>query len=650
MATGSMTLDQLVSALDMDDVAEDHALDATMRPTIAPRYRNSKRSQPPALEERRLPEPAAESRSSHELKIKGPLAEGGMGKILLAQQGGLRRDVAVKMLKDEFLEPAFAERLLREARVLGLVEHPNIVPLYALHTDERNSPALVMKRIEGVPWRVLIADPKHPAFPAETNDIIAWHLRVFMRVCDAVHYAHSRGVLHLDLKPDNVMIGAFREVYLVDWGVAVATNSTYRGWLPMADEVNEILGTPAYLAPEMVDVAQQSLDVRTDVYLLGAVLHEILTGEPPHKGDTLQAILYAAYQAGVPDMPDDLPRELGRIVKKAMDPSRTKRFQDVEELRAAVSAFLEHRSALGLVRSARTALDELRAIVEEEPSRASGHRISMSVDRQNAHVHRLFGRSRFAFAEALRQWPESTNAALGQREVLMLMCRYHLDRGEAASAEGLLEELEQGDVTDAIRQLRENATKQRQSAAALERLQHEESAELGQAMRGKLLLAVCGLVSLPTLFVWLAQQAGYYTYAWWHTVAYSSGLWIFSGIAGYVFRKDLLANRRGSRIAIAMWMIGLMAVSFRFVTYSLGIRDLSSLAVEMTLLGDGALIAGILADRRMLYAAPGFLLATVLILCFPAHSVLWTSLGVATGPGALAIQWLRTPPGDGQNN
>ncbi|HJL30460.1 MAG TPA: protein kinase, partial [Polyangiaceae bacterium LLY-WYZ-15_(1-7)] len=294
MATGRMTLEQLMAALDMEAVPEDHALDSTLLPTLAPRVRRERKSSRPpedqvdehaadpaaedqagakgaarslsdrSLSDRPLSDRPPEELRSQGLRVKGPLAEGGMGRIDLAEQGGLRRDVALKTLRDEFLEPAFADRLLREARVLAQVEHPHVVPLYGLEADARNAPVLVMKRIEGVPWRRLIRDDAHPAFPADAEDRLAWHLHVLMDVCDAVHYAHSKGVLHLDLKPDNVMIGAFREVLLVDRGVAVCTDEAKRGWLPMADEVQEVLCTPAYLAPEMVDVARRALGPATD--------------------------------------------------------------------------------------------------------------------------------------------------------------------------------------------------------------------------------------------------------------------------------------------------------------------------------------------------------------------------------------------------
>ncbi len=459
-----------------------------------------------------------------------------------------------------------------------------------------------------------------------------------MRVCDAVHYAHSRGVLHLDLKPDNVMIGAFREVYLVDWGVAVSTHPEHRGWLPMADEVREIVGTPAYLAPEMVDVDRESLDARTDVYLLGAVLHEILIGRPPHRGDSLQELLFAAYQAGIPKMPDSVPDELAQIVQRAMHPEPSKRFRTAEALRAAVASFLEHRNTNGLVRGARKALDELRSLSEAEVEPVP---IALRSDEANARVQRAFGRCRFGFAEAIRQWPENEDALAGLSDALATMARYHLSRKEAASAEILLEEL--GDDPRATA-LRVESEKQRMEAARLEQLGHEDSADPGRRERGRLMLGATLFVSVPGVLGYFGQLMGMYHYEWWHTVVYTLLLTAFMGIGGFLARDALMSNRRGRQILASIVVMALMAVTFRTVAVALGVRDLESLAFEMTYFGSAAVLAGILADRRFFIAAPGFFGATACILMAPTHAMLIVALGTLLGPGVLAWSWMRNPP------
>lgn len=643
MATGHMTLEQLLETLDLESVPENHALDSTLQPTLAPRFRAGRSVIPPKSPGPTLPPPAAADRASHEMRIRGQLAEGGMGSIFLAEQPALRRDVALKTLKDEFMTPVFASRLRREARVLALVEHPNVVPVHALDTDDRNAPVVVMKRIEGTPWRALIQEPNHPALPAAT-DRLAWHLRVLMRICEAVHYAHSRGVLHLDLKPDNVMIGAFREVYLVDWGVAVSTDDAQRGWLPMADEVSEILGTPAYLAPEMVDLARAPLSPRTDVYLLGGTLHEILLGRPPHEGKSLHDLLYAAYGAEAPELPRDVPEELGRILRKALAPSPDDRFESAEALRSALSDFLEHRVAASVADGARDALVELKMLVDES-AREPTHpqlRIAERQDSRNARVQRAFAKARFGFAEALRHHAQAEDAQEGLTSALLAMTGYHLRRMETASAEGLLEELKDEPRADA---LREEAARQRAEAARLEKLDKLESVDAGGRARGGLILAVALIVSIPGLVGYVGTHLGLYHYEWWHTLTATALLSVVVLGGAFVMRRQLMATRRSRGIMWSITILMMLSVALRAVSYSLGVREEASLALELFFFGSGAAVAAVLADRRFYFPAVAFFGGTALVLLMPAHMLLWVALSAVAGPGALAWAWIRADEG-----
>ena len=191
----------------------------------------------------------------------------------MAEQRSLAREVAIKTVKDHAGERA-RDALCDEAVVTGLLEHPNVIPVHALGCDSEGRPLLVMKRVEGVAWRDLLRDPEHPAWAthaAAPEDRLAFHLDVLADVSQAAAFAHSRRIVHRDIKPENVMIGEFGEVYLLDWGLAVTAGREL--------EPGTLVGTPAYMAPEMVGGGR--VDGRTDVYLLGATLHEVLTGRPP---------------------------------------------------------------------------------------------------------------------------------------------------------------------------------------------------------------------------------------------------------------------------------------------------------------------------------------------------------------------------------
>ncbi|MEZ4339358.1 MAG: serine/threonine-protein kinase [Sandaracinaceae bacterium] len=250
-----------------------------------------------------------------DLEVQGLLGEGGMGRVLLARQHSLRRDVALKTPRDPD-DPGVCASLLAEGATTGMLEHPAIVPVHALGLDTNGQPAMVMKRIEGVAWSALAADPEHAGWEGwsgDPEDRLPGHLQILVQVCNAVHYAHSRGVVHRDIKLDNVLIGRFGDVYLADWGVA--------GTLGAPGE--RLCGTPGYMAPEMV--MGGVIDARTDVYLLGATLHEILTGRMRHEGPLVASALLAAARSEPYAYPASLPRGLTQLVNRACHLDRAER-------------------------------------------------------------------------------------------------------------------------------------------------------------------------------------------------------------------------------------------------------------------------------------------------------------------------------------
>lgn len=226
---------------------------------------------------------------------QGPLVElqkeigrGGMGVVHSARQRSLGRNVAAKST----LGDATAA-LLREAWICGNLEHPNVIPVYELYRGADQKPVMVMKHVEGKPWSEVLR---------ESSDREA-QLRILVQLCHTVHYAHIHGFVHLDLKPDNVMIGSFGEMYLLDWGVAASTSTEHPPFIPRARDIRRVLGTPAYMAPELAEGDGGSVGPATDVYLLGAILFEILTGAPPHQGETLMECIVCAFSGVRPACP-----------------------------------------------------------------------------------------------------------------------------------------------------------------------------------------------------------------------------------------------------------------------------------------------------------------------------------------------------------
>ena len=364
--------------------------------------------------------------TSPEFALGETLGEGGMGIVRLADQVGLRREVAIKTLKGDQHSDDEKHSLLHEAIVTGGLEHPNIVPIYTLSQTPSGAPAIVMKRIEGVSWFQCMQEPQlAPGY--DGTDLLGWHLDVLSQVCRAVHFAHSKGIVHRDIKPENVMLGAFGEVYLVDWGIAVTVDEAKSAYLVHAKDANGIAGTPAYMAPEMTLGQGAALGTFTDVFLLGATLCEILTGRPPHRGNVLVEVLYAAYQSD-PVPLDDAPQELAEICHRAMHRSPEQRFDSAESFRKALHDYSTHRVSSTLVDEASARLAKLEALVHK-------------TDASDADVRGLAGEIRFGLDQALKIWPDNAAAQADQQRWMLVMASWELAAGNLAAAERIADGL-----------------------------------------------------------------------------------------------------------------------------------------------------------------------------------------------------------------
>jgi eukaryotic-like serine/threonine-protein kinase len=288
------------------------------------------------------------ARESGRYQIFGEIARGGMGAVLKGWDRDLGRDLAVKVLLEEHSDrPELVRRFVEEARIGGRLQHPGIVPVHELGTLRDCRPYFTMKLVEGCTLADLLdkrqsADEDRPRL-----------LGVFEQVCQTLAYAHSRGVIHCDLKPSNVMVGRFGEVQVMDWGLAKVLRKGDRagdgGRQPEsvgpveisrrgseASAVGAVLGTPAYMAPEQARGERAGLDERTDVFGLGAILCEILTGQPPFPDretagagaievhERLEASRFAPELVALANrclapLPDDRPRDAGEVAAAVTD-------------------------------------------------------------------------------------------------------------------------------------------------------------------------------------------------------------------------------------------------------------------------------------------------------------------------------------------
>jgi eukaryotic-like serine/threonine-protein kinase len=317
-------------------------------------------------------------------QVLGEIARGGMGVVLKGRDPDLGRDVAIKVLLPSHAgDQVLVRRFIEEAQISGQLQHPGILPVYELGLDADLRPYFTMRLVKGRTLAALLEERPDP-----THDLGRF-LAVFEQACQAVAYAHARGVIHRDLKPSNIMVGAFGEVQVVDWGLSKVLKQGAEGGAlthegtpcdePQVTTIRTtgggagsqggaIIGTPSYMSPEQARGEIEELDEHTDVFALGAILFEILTGQPPYLGSRPRILEDAA----VGRLNDALTRldscgaedELIRLARRCLDPSRAVRPRHAGVVASEVAAFL--RSVAERARAAAIAVAEARATAAAE--------------------------------------------------------------------------------------------------------------------------------------------------------------------------------------------------------------------------------------------------------------------------------------------
>jgi len=362
------------------------------------------------------------------LRIEGLLGEGGMGVVRIAEQRSLGRKVALKTLKAGVNDDAAIEKVLHEAIITGHVEHPSVVPIHDIVVDAQGRPAIVLKRIEGQPWEALMFDARAVERRFGATDLLEWNLQTLAQVANAIAFAHTRGIVHRDLKPENVMVGEFGEIYVVDWGLAVAVDPEVDPRLPRLLEIEPMAGTPCYMAPEMLGGVGATISRATDVYLLGAILYEVVYGMPPHRGSTFEEIVQSIVQSDPPFV-GEAPMELVAIMRRALDADPHARFENAVQLRHALLAFLKHQGSRRLAEEASLRRVRIESTIE-------AHEQGEKID--DATLQATYVEARFGYQQALRAWPENTGASAALRELVVRVVEYELARGEPRVAATIL--------------------------------------------------------------------------------------------------------------------------------------------------------------------------------------------------------------------
>lgn len=291
-------------------------------------------------------------------RILRPHARGGLGEVSVAEDSELNREVAFKQIRDPYSEDTVSRtRFLVEAEVTGRLEHPGIVPVYSLGQDKEGRPFYVMRFIKGNSLKDALRDfhSRPAASDIETRLQLHGLVSRLVDVCMAVEYAHSRGVLHRDLKPGNIMLGKYGETLVVDWGLAKTVarneqaNSDEATVVPLSGDgstetmMGTVVGTIAYMSPEQAAGDLSLLGPRSDVYCLGSTLYAILSGETPVKKGSQVEMLEAIGKGNIKPLKQVAPSvdpALAAICTKAMSTRQQDRYESAKTLAADLELWL----------------------------------------------------------------------------------------------------------------------------------------------------------------------------------------------------------------------------------------------------------------------------------------------------------------------
>jgi serine/threonine protein kinase/WD40 repeat protein len=364
-------------------------------------------SLPKELPSRQFALPNQQKAAQSDYTILKKIADGGMGSVFVGNQTSLKREVAIKTIKEDYHGDADSEaQFLIEALVMGELQHPNIVPIHELGTNGDGLYFYAMKYVGGDSW-----ETKIQTLPLDEN------LEILFKVCDAIAFAHSHHILHRDLKPANVMLGKFGEVMVMDWGMASSAIPGEKAELFGNDTT--MGGTPAYMAPECAEADAALIGPHTDIYMLGALLYEIIAGVPPRRRENVEEALKAAALNEIDETDDD--SELMHIALKALRTKPQDRFPDVEAFKQAIRGYRSHQESLTL------------------SMRAQQH-LEGAIERQD---YDEFQSAIYSADEAIALWPDNPDAPALLNTSRLQYARAAMERKDYDLAISVLEPLKE---------------------------------------------------------------------------------------------------------------------------------------------------------------------------------------------------------------
>ena len=283
-------------------------------------------------------------KSQERYKFIRSIGFGGMKSVLLVHDADTNREVAMALMPDFRDRPASdLQRFVREAKLTASLEHPYIVPVHDIGTDKSGSPYFTMKYLRGLPLSTLVnrLHQKDPQTVAEYPP--SRILRLFVRICQAIEFAHAQGYCHLDLKPGNINVGEYGDTYVLDWGLARTVDSN--GHVISEPCAIATAGTPGYMAPEQITPEAGTQGIKSDIYALGALLYTLVTTKSP-AAEQPREIVFQQTLTGTFPRPSEaaenaelIPESLVAVILKAMAPNPVDRYTSVRELRTDILAY-----------------------------------------------------------------------------------------------------------------------------------------------------------------------------------------------------------------------------------------------------------------------------------------------------------------------
>ncbi len=316
-------------------------------------------------------------------EITSVLGEGGGGRVYEARDKQLNRVVALKVINEQSKDvERRVSRFIGEAQITSRLEHPNILPIFDIGHTESGLLYYTMRKAEGQP----LSDLLDRMLAGYTPDLIASfprRIEIIMRVCDAVAYAHAQGFIHQDIKPENIMLGSYGEVMLVDWGTAIAKED-------VQSNKGKMMGTPAFMSPEQA--RRETVDERSDVYCIGASMFQLMSGLIPLRTGDANSF-FAKKRKGIidplpPEKESQIPEALMRVMMKAMAVEAEDRYQTVEDMQVDLRAYQQNRDSLRLTNVAAETFETCKA----NPN------------------HQLYVRCTQSLVQALELWPNNEHA------------------------------------------------------------------------------------------------------------------------------------------------------------------------------------------------------------------------------------------------